>query len=113
VAQKVQVLLIDDLEGVEADETVSFGVDGKVYEIDLTTANADKLREVLEPYTGAGRKISGRRGGKPATGQRVEVGADSATIRAWARSNGWPDLANRGRVPADVRDAFEKANKGK
>jgi hypothetical protein len=111
VAQKVQVLLIDDLTGKDADETVTFGLDGKTYEIDLATGNADKLREVLEPYTEAGRKISGRR--KPAAAQRTEVGSDSATIRAWARSNGWPDLANRGRVPGDVRDAFEKANKGK
>lgn len=111
MAQKVQVLLIDDLTGKDADETVTFGLDGKTYEIDLTTKNADKLREILEPYAGAGRKLSGRR--KPAAGQRTEVGADSATIRAWARSNGWPDLASRGRVPAEVRDAFEKANKGK
>jgi hypothetical protein len=112
VAQKVQVLLIDDLDGGEADETVTFGVDGKSYEIDLSTANADKLREILEPYAEAGRKISGGRR-KPAAGKRTEVGADSATIRAWARSNGWPDLKNRGRVPAEVVDAFEKANKGK
>jgi hypothetical protein len=112
VAQKVQVLLVDDLDGSDADETVSFGLDGKTYEIDLTTANADKLREILEPYAEAARKISGRRG-KPAAGKRTEVGADSATIRAWARSNGWPDLKNRGRVPAEARDAFEKANKGK
>lgn len=111
MAQKVQVLLVDDLEGVEADETVAFALDGKTYEIDLTTANADKLRGILEPYTGAGRKISGRR--KPAATKTVEVGADSATIRAWAKSNGWPDLKSRGRVPAEVRDAFEKANKGK
>lgn len=111
MAQKVQVLLIDDLTGKDADETVTFGLDGKTYEIDLGTDNADKLREILAPYADAGRKISGRR--KPATGQRTEIGSDSATIRAWARSNGWPDLANRGRVPANVRDAFEKANKGK
>ena len=111
MAQKVQVLLVDDLSGAEADETVTFGVDGKGYEIDLTTANADKLRGILEPYTTAGRKVAGRRGGQPA--KRTQVSADSATIRAWARSNGWPDMKNRGRVPAEVVEAFEKANKGK
>ncbi|CAM5330907.1 hypothetical protein SCALM49S_01917 [Streptomyces californicus] len=54
MAQKVQVLLVDDLDGVEADETVTFALDGKTYEIDLTTANARKLRGLLEPYTRAG-----------------------------------------------------------
>lgn len=51
MAQKVQVLLVDDLDGGEADETVTFALDGKTYEIDLTTTNADKLRGLLEPYT--------------------------------------------------------------
>lgn len=65
MAQKVQVLLVDDLDGVEADETVTFALDGKTYEIDLTTANADKLRGLLEPYTKGGR----RTGGRAATGR--------------------------------------------
>lgn len=60
MAQKVQVLLVDDLDGVEADETVTFALDGKTYEIDLTTANADKLRGLLEPYTKGGRRTGGR-----------------------------------------------------
>ena len=113
MVQKVQVLLIDDIDGGEADETVTFDVDGKNYEIDLTAANAAKLRNILEPYATAGRKVSGRRGGKPAVGKHTEIGADSATIRAWAMSNGWPELKARGRVPGEVRAAFEKANKGK
>lgn len=62
VAQKVQVLLVDDLDGGEADETVTFALDGKTYEIDLTTSNADKLRGLLEPYTkGGGARVAARR----------------------------------------------------
>ncbi|MFV2121950.1 histone-like nucleoid-structuring protein Lsr2, partial [Streptomyces sp. Act-28] len=63
MAQKVQVLLVDDLDGGEADETVTFALDGKTYEIDLTTANADKLRSLLEPYTKSGRRTGGRTAG--------------------------------------------------
>lgn len=64
VAQKVQVLLVDDLDGGEADETVTFALDGKTYEIDLTTSNADKLRGLLEPYTkGAVVPVAARRPG--------------------------------------------------
>ena len=62
VAQKVQVLLVDDLDGGEADETVTFALDGVTYEIDLTTANADKLRGLLNPYTDSGRRTGGRVG---------------------------------------------------
>ena len=40
MAQKVQVLLVDDLDGGEADETVAFSLDGVAYEIDLSTNNA-------------------------------------------------------------------------
>ncbi|ARZ68661.1 MULTISPECIES: histone-like nucleoid-structuring protein Lsr2 [Streptomyces] len=111
MAQKVQVLLVDDLDGGEADETVTFALDGKTYEIDLTTANADKLRGLLEPYTKSGR----RTGGRAAAGRsKVRAGAtggspDTAKIRAWAKKNGY-NVNDRGRVPADIREAYEKAN---
>ncbi|MCQ8772396.1 Lsr2 family protein [Streptomyces sp. KLMMK] len=111
MAQKVQVLLVDDLDGGEADETVTFALDGKTYEIDLTTANADKLRGLLEPYTRSGRRTGGR-----AAGARGKVRAaaaagspDTAKIRAWAKKNGY-SVNDRGRVPADIREAYEKAN---
>ncbi|MFH8369064.1 Lsr2 family protein [Streptomyces sp. NPDC018031] len=110
MAQKVQVLLVDDLDGGEADETVTFALDGKTYEIDLNTANADKLRSALEPFTKSGR----RTGGRAATGRsRTRAGAgssqDTAKIRAWAKENGY-EVNDRGRVPATVREAYEKAN---
>lgn len=110
MAQKVQVLLVDDLDGGEADETVTFALDGKTYEIDLTTANADKLRGLLGPYTKGGR----RTGGRAATGRgKVRTGPvggqDTAKIRAWAKENGY-EVNDRGRVPATVREAYEKAN---
>ncbi|MFC0601979.1 histone-like nucleoid-structuring protein Lsr2 [Streptomyces palmae] len=110
MAQKVQVLLVDDLDGGEADETVTFALDGKTYEIDLNTANADKLRAALEPFTKSGR----RTGGRAAAGRgRARAGAgssqDTAKIRAWAKENGY-EVNDRGRVPATVREAYEKAN---
>ncbi|MGH3311237.1 MAG: histone-like nucleoid-structuring protein Lsr2 [Streptomyces sp.] len=108
MAQKVQVLLLDDLDGGEADETVTFALDGKTYEIDLTTSNADNLRTVLEPYVKGGRRTGGRsaRGkGRAAAGG----GQDTAKIRAWAKEEGY-DVNDRGRVPANIREAYEKAN---
>ncbi|MBZ4318291.1 MULTISPECIES: histone-like nucleoid-structuring protein Lsr2 [Streptomyces] len=111
MAQKVQVLLVDDLDGGEADETVTFALDGKTYEIDLTTANADKLRGLLEPYAKNGRRTGGRSAGRSRGGRAASAGAsqDTAKIRAWAKENGY-NVNDRGRVPADIREAYEKAN---
>lgn len=110
MAQKVQVLLVDDLDGGEADETVTFALDGKTYEIDLTTSNADKLRTLLEPYAKNGRRTGGRAASGRGKGRAVTGGnKDTAEIRKWARENGH-NVNDRGRVPAEIREAYEKAN---
>jgi Lsr2 len=112
VAQKVQVLLVDDMTGGEADETVTFALDGATYEIDLTTDNADKLRGLLSDYVDAGRKTGGRtsRGrGRASRAASGGSGPDTAKIRAWAKDNGY-EVNDRGRVPASIREAYEKAH---
>ncbi|PZH17020.1 hypothetical protein C1I97_05805 [Streptomyces sp. NTH33] len=110
MAQKVQVLLVDDLDGSEADETVTFALDGKTYEIDLTTANADKLRGLLEPYVKNGRRGASRTSGGRGKARAASAGSqDTAQIRAWAKANGY-EVNDRGRVPATIREAYEKAN---
>ncbi|MYX26065.1 Lsr2 family protein [Streptomyces sp. SID8381] len=111
MAQKVQVLLIDDLDGGEADETVTFGLDGKVYEIDLKAKSAEKLRKLLAPYIDKGRKT---KQGTPAVRGRGTARSnggseDTARIREWAKQNGY-EVNDRGRVPATIREAYEKAN---
>ncbi|MFJ7075801.1 Lsr2 family protein [Streptomyces sp. NPDC098781] len=110
MAQKVQVLLVDDLDGGEADETVTFALDGKTYEIDLTTANADKLRGLLDPYVKGGRRTGGRASGGRGKARAASGGSqDTAQIRAWAKENGY-DVNDRGRVPANIRKAYEDAH---
>jgi len=47
MAQKVDVRFVDDLDGSEASGTVSFALDGRAYEIDLSEENAAKLRDSL------------------------------------------------------------------
>ncbi|MEU2354335.1 Lsr2 family protein [Streptomyces misionensis] len=110
MAQKVQVLLVDDLDGGEADETVTFALDGKTYEIDLTTTNADKLRGLLDLYMKSGRRTGGRASGGRGKARAAAGGnQDTAAIRAWAKANGL-EVNDRGRVPASVREAYEKAS---
>ena len=65
MAQKVHIVLEDDLDGSDATQTVSFGLDGTSYEIDLNDKNANALRDALAKYVGHGRKVTGsRRGGR-------------------------------------------------
>ncbi|MGA5217470.1 histone-like nucleoid-structuring protein Lsr2 [Streptomyces cinereoruber] len=126
MAQRVVVTLSDDIEGGEAAETVAFGLDGKMYEIDLNAANAEKLRKALAPYLAAGRKIPARIGagaggasGVGAGGGRGRVTAatythtdlapDPTAVRAWAQSNKM-DVPARGRIPKRVYEAFREAS---
>ena len=107
MAQRVNVVLVDDLDGSDAEETVTFGLDGTEYEIDLSAANAAKLRDDLAVWVGHGRRVGGRRKRGPASRSRSE--ATPAEIREWARNNGW-DVPDRGRVASEVREAYEAAH---
>jgi hypothetical protein len=114
MAQKVIVELVDDLDGTASEDisTVSFSLDGADYEIDLNEANAEELRSSLSQFVEAARRTGGRikrntrpagAGGRPTTDR-----AQTKAIRDWARENGY-DLAERGRIPAHVIEAYEAA----
>jgi len=117
MAQKVVVQLIDDLDGTPAEdgETVTFALDGVTYEIDLHPENASKLRDSLADFVAGARRTSGRAKRRAATTTRRVV-AEARTkeqtkaIRNWARSNGH-ELADRGRIPASIIEAFEQAHR--
>lgn len=116
MAQKTTVQLVDDLDGTASDDitTVTFGLDGVEYEIDLTESNADNLRKGLTDFVAAARRTGGRvkRGlGGTATSASESARSKEQTqaIRDWARNNGW-DIADRGRVPSSVIEAFEAAH---
>ncbi|WP_426242710.1 histone-like nucleoid-structuring protein Lsr2 [Nocardioides sp. LHG3406-4] len=108
MAQKVSIILVDDIDGGDASETVQFGLDGTSYEIDLSDANAAALRDALGGYVGHARKVgSGRRGRRSAAASTSGVNAKE--VRAWARANGH-SVPERGRIPADVREAYDAAH---
>jgi len=106
MAQKIETLLIDDLSGESADETVTFGFDGTAYEIDLTKANAGRLREAMAEYIAAARKAGSVK--SQSTGERMPRETAQA-MRAWAAANGI-ELASRGRIPHAVVSAYQEAN---
>jgi len=112
MAKKVTVTLVDDFDGeAPADETVEFSLDGVSYEIDLSSKNAQKLRNELKQWVDAGRRVGGRRRGRSGAPGRGRASIDreqSAAIREWARRNGHK-VSTRGRIPADIIDAFHAA----
>jgi nucleoid-associated protein Lsr2 len=106
MAQKVQVLLVDDLDGGEADETVSFSLDGATYEIDLSGSNAKRLRDSLKQFVDHARKAGAARRRRTRGASSRERSAD---IRAWAKSRGIK-VNERGRIPASVVEQYEAAH---
>lgn len=106
MAKRTQVILEDDLDGGPADVSLSFSLDGVEYEIDLSAANASALRDAMAGYVGAARKVGGRKRRGSATGGG---GSNTAAIRSWGQANGF-DVSGRGRVSAEVLEAYERAH---
>ena len=110
MAQQTTVILTDDIDGGKAVETVSFGLDGKQYEVDLGAKNAKNLRKAIAAYVEAGRKVktsTTRAATKKTAGP--SDGSDLTAIRAWANENGIP-VASRGRIAASIKEQYLAAN---
>jgi Lsr2 len=109
VAQKVQTLFIDDLDGSAADGTIRFGLDGTDYEIDLNAEHTQALRDALAPYVGAGRKVTGGARRQARASRKASAnGANTTEIREWAKAQGL-EVKDRGRVPAELVVKFKAA----
>jgi hypothetical protein len=110
MANKIVVLLEGDIEGSEASKTVFFALDGAEYEIDLNDGHANELREALERFTNAGRKVTGGRGSRQASSARTagQSGVDAKAVRQWAIENGIQVNA-RGRIQAEVVERYVAA----
>jgi len=109
VAQKVQTLFVDDIDGSAAEGTIRFGLDGTDYEIDLNTEHAQALRDALAPYIGAARRASAA-ARRPARGVRKASanGVNTTEVREWAKAQGM-NVKDRGRVPAELVVKFKAA----
>jgi Lsr2 len=109
MAQKVQTILIDDLDGSQADSTVRFGLDGTDYEIDLNAEHAHQLQDALVRYVNAARRI-GNAARQPArTARKAPAsGLNTTKVREWAKAQGI-DVKDRGRIPAELVVKFKAA----
>lgn len=107
MAQRVEVVLIDDLDGGPAAETVTFAVDGVSYEIDLSEKNARQLRDDFASWTGHARRSGSGRSTRRRGGAAKRN--DLAAVREWARANGHT-VSDRGRISAEIQAAYDKAH---
>lgn len=111
VAEIKETRLVDDLDGGPADETVRFALDNTQYEIDLSTVHAEQLKQTLEPWIAAGRRVAARTGHatRPGGSRRgyytSKKRGERAAIRDWARAHGF-EVSDRGRMPAEVWSAY-------
>ncbi len=112
MAQRTVVRLTDDIDGSEATQTLTFGLDGTTYEIDLNDTHAEDLREILAPYVSVGRKVSGAvnrgRSATTAPKQRASSEVDPRAVRAWAEANNIT-VSPRGRIKADIVEQYRAA----
>ncbi|MEZ0492502.1 Lsr2 family protein [Kineococcus sp. TBRC 1896] len=117
MAQKVQVLLVDDIDASEASETVTFALDGVNYEIDLSDEHAAALRDAFAPWVGHARRVGGRASSgrrssgasRPAAKSSDGPERDTGEVRTWARENGYT-VSDRGRISAEILQAFDAAH---
>jgi hypothetical protein len=115
VAKHQIIKLVDDLDGGEANETVKFGLDGREYEIDLSSKNATKFRNLLLPYVDKGSRVDARRavtvGGRTATargrGNAATEREQNRAIREWAQRKGIA-VAPRGRIKQDIVEQYHR-----
>jgi Lsr2 len=109
MAKRVQVIHTDDIDGSEAAETIAFSLDNITYSIDLSADNAKKLRNAFAPYIAAGERDRSATTRRSGTSRRKSSGTAATDIRAWAAAQGM-QVSARGRVSAEVREAYERAH---
>jgi DNA-nicking Smr family endonuclease len=109
MAQKIQTLFIDDIDGGDAEGTVRFALDGTDFEIDLSAQHSEELHKVLERYVTHARKVGGQtRRVARGSGRRGASPIDSTKVREWAKEQGF-DIKDRGRVPAELVAKYQEA----
>ena len=117
MTQQTTVRFIDDLDGSDAVGTVTFSLENRTYEIDLSDENTDKLHEALAPFIEHGRKAGGRSDGRGRSQRQTAMTEKTArssreethAIREWARANGH-QVSDRGRIPKSAIEAYHAAN---
>jgi nucleoid-associated protein Lsr2 len=115
--EEVTTSVVDDFDGTPASETITFSLDEKNYEIDLSRSNANEFRRTLRPYVDRAR--ASRRGTTARNGtatstrgrsRRRSEGYDRSEVREWAKAHRIK-VAPRGRIANEVVEKWKAATK--
>lgn len=106
MARRVKVHLVDDIDGSEADVVVRFSLDGIGYEIDLSNANADRLRQSAEPFVHVAHRVGRGRAVAVSRSRSRSTESKNQAIREWAKRSGI-EVNDYGRIPRSVIDRYE------
>lgn len=107
--RKIEVTLIDDLDHTPASRTVTFALDNKSYQIDLSDENYDKLEAALAPYVAKATRVARQKGSAPAPATTAVSRSASGEVRKWAKAAGHA-VPDRGRIPNDILALYEAAH---
>ncbi len=108
--KKTQIVLVDDIDGTEAADTVYFSYEGVNYEIDLNEEHIQEFAESISKWIEAARRVGGRQAKRGKSGRGRGAGASKAgLIREWAQGQGIA-VNERGRIPAEIVAAYEAAH---
>jgi len=113
MATKTHVILVDDVDGREATQTIAFAYQGAAYEIDLNDDHASALEESFADWISSARRMTGssQRSSKPSAPPRSTSAPRSnlGPIRDWLRENGH-SVSERGRISAEMMQAYDAAH---
>ena len=114
MAERIVRQLIDDIDGSDisegSGEQLDFTVRGVQYRIDLSSANVAKFDKALEPYVEAAKKTGSARSRRTKAASNGKSSPEHlAAIREWARREGY-EVSNRGRIKAEIVEAFDAAH---
>lgn len=90
MSKQRQEVLVDDLDGSPADETIKITINGDEYVIDLSKTNATKFWATWSPWLSKAQRVVRRRKRTALLSRGRAVMADAAKVRAWARERGIP-----------------------
>lgn len=108
MARRTHVEMTDDIDGSDATTTITLGLDGALWELDLSDYNVLELQHTLAPWIAAARRTRGTAPRRKGAGRHSREQLDA--MRSWARSNGY-EVSDRGRIPVPVQTAFENAHR--
>jgi hypothetical protein len=108
MAKTLVEVLVDDLDGTEAVESVRLGWNGQWRQLELSERNLAALSKAIDRFWDAGHPVKSADAPRRRSAATATTGRDPRAIRVWAAENGIAVPA-RGRIPREIEDRYNEA----